>query len=496
MTDSFLAYPYPVSGGSNLSLQRAVPAARVSRLRYSWFILGALTGSIVTSVISNSLLGYPAENLSKLVSSVTAPAVPDLAPLPMPAAPDLAAAEPAAPAPVPATVVAAPVAEAAMALPATLTIQIKSGDTLISLLTDKKVSYDEAHNLVRTMKKVYDPKRLSIGQSLTMTLDKDTDNADGVIVTKLSIPVSAIKTVHVVRSGAGEFKVSSAEQPLVKAMARAGGTITSSLYQTGVNSNIPAPLLGEIINAYSYDVDFQRDIKDGDRIDVLYERSQTETGIPAGHGDVIFASLTLGGKEKRIYRYASADGTIGWFNGVGESIRKALLRTPINGARITSAFGMRKHPILGYSKMHRGVDFGAPTGTPIYAAGDGTVAEAGMKGSYGKYVRIKHDGKYSTAYAHASRIASGVKPGAKVKQGQIIAYVGTTGRSTGAHLHYEILEGNKQVNPSGVKFKTGQSIGRKEMARFKKQVDYVKMALDRVPLNAAVAYADTSVKAQ
>ncbi len=209
-------------------------------------------------------------------------------------------------------------------------------------------------------------------------------------------------------------------------------------------------------------------------MDVLFERFETKDGEVAGHGDVIFADLDLGDRDLRIYRYVDKNGNVDYYNEKGESVRKALPKTPINGAQITSGYGMRNHPILGYSKMHRGVDFGAPTGTPIYAAGDGVVEFVGQKGGYGNYLRIKHNNKYASAYAHISRFASGVAPGHRVKQGQIIAYVGSTGMATGPHLHYEILVNNEQVNPSNVKFKTGNVLGGKELVAFRKNMHHIE----------------------
>lgn len=236
-------------------------------------------------------------------------------------------------------------------------------------------------------------------------------------------------------------------------------------------------MLAELIKAFSYDVDFQRDVQRGDKLDVLYERMETKEGVPAGYGNVVYAALDLGKQTVKIYRYADKNGNADYYDVKGASVRKALLRTPINGAKITSRFGVRNHPILGYSKMHRGVDFGAPIGTPIYAAGDGTVNFASKKGGYGNYLVIRHSGKYSTAYGHVSRFARDITPGKKVKQGQIVAYVGNSGMSTGPHLHYEVLVNNQQVNPSGVKFKTGAVLGGKELAAFKRTVEQVHAQL-------------------
>ncbi|NBX04387.1 MAG: M23 family peptidase, partial [Alphaproteobacteria bacterium] len=268
--------------------------------------------------------------------------------------------------------------------------------------------------------------------------------------------------------------------------------INSSLYETGIDGGLPPALINELINAYSYDVDFQREIKKGDVMDVLYERIQTKDGKSVGNGNVVFANLELGDRTLKIYRYVGKDGTADYYNEKGESVRKALLRTPINGAKITSGFGMRNHPILGYSKMHRGVDFGAPTGTPIYAAGDGAVEFVGVKGGYGNYVKLKHNNQYSSAYAHVSRFAAGISPGKKVKQGQIIAYVGTTGASTGPHLHYEIMAKNEQVNPANVKFKTGNVLAGKDLLAFRATMQKVEKQLAAMPRGGVVAMAESS----
>lgn len=363
--------------------------------------------------------------------------------------------------------------------PLTLDLKVSTGDTLISILTDTGVSYQEAHKAVDSIRAVYNPRNLDIGQSVSVTLAKEPES-DLPVIASMNVPISNVASVQVTRRQDGDkaqFAASEIKAQLFRAAARAGGAIENSLYETGVKSGIPASVLGELVTAYSYDVDFQRDIHSGDRIDVLFERMQTRDGTVAENGNVLYAELNLAGKPMRIYRYADKAGHADYYNEKGESIRKALLRTPINGAKITSSFGMRNHPILGYSKMHRGVDFGAPTGTPIYAAGDGVISFAGKKGGYGNYLSIRHDKKYGSAYAHIHRFAKGMAPGTKVKQGQIIAYVGSTGASTGPHLHYEILVNNTQVNPAGVKFKTGNVLSGKDLAAFRKNVSQIQAQL-------------------
>jgi murein DD-endopeptidase MepM/ murein hydrolase activator NlpD len=228
--------------------------------------------------------------------------------------------------------------------------------------------------------------------------------------------------------------------------------------------------VADLIKTFSFDVDFQRDIQDGDSFEVLYERMENEDGEFVKSGKILFASLTLSGKTIPVY-YFERDGDGEYFTPNGEAIRKSLLRTPVDGARITSGFGMRMHPLLGFSKMHKGIDFGAPTGTPIYAAGSGTVVEIGKKGSFGNYIRIRHNGEYQTAYGHMSRFAKGLVKGEKVKQGQVIGYVGATGRATGPHLHYEIMVAGAQVNPAKVKTVASNKLTGKQLKAFQATVE-------------------------
>jgi len=346
----------------------------------------------------------------------------------------------------------------------------------MSLLTDAGVSGDEAHSAIAAIGSFYNPKTLGAGQNISVKLDKNPDASAPPVIASLTLPLSPTANLEVTRKN-DDFVVKQVDLPLERKLARAGGRIDSSIYETGVASGLPPALLNEVISAYSYDVDFQRDIQPGDSMDVLYEQMQTKNGATAGHGNVIYAELGLGDRILKIYRYVDRDGRAEYYDAHGQSLRKALLRTPVNGARITSGYGMRMHPLLGYSRMHRGIDFGAPVGTPIYAAGDGTVQFVGRRGGYGNFLQIKHNGTYATGYGHISRFATGIAPGRKVKQGQIVAYVGSTGMSTGPHLHYEILVNNEQVNPANVKFKTGTVLHGKELTAFRQQVGKVEAKL-------------------
>ena len=239
-------------------------------------------------------------------------------------------------------------------------------------------------------------------------------------------------------------------------------------------NDIPDPALAEYIRVMGFSVDFQREIRRGDAFELLYEQQ-----IDQITGDVIgtelhYAGLMLSGKQLGFYRYDHDGSRVGWYDRDGNSAARTLIRTPISGARLSSSYGMRKHPISGYNKMHKGVDFAAPSGTPIIAAGSGVITKSGWLGAYGRYVSIRHNGTYSTAYAHMSRIARGITPGARVEQGQIIGYVGSSGRSTGPHLHYEILVNNRKVNPLTVSLPTGEKIPPELLAPFKKRVELVE----------------------
>jgi len=222
----------------------------------------------------------------------------------------------------------------------------------------------------------------------------------------------------------------------------------------------------EFIYHFSFDVDFQRDIRPGNSFEVLFERHLNKNGKVVREGPVLHAALTLRNTTLRIYRHTSIEGKADYYNEKGQTVRKTLIRTPINGARLSSGYGMRKHPILGFSRMHRGLDFAAPIGTPIVASGSGAVVCAGRKGDYGKYIRIRHANQYATAYAHLSSFAKGIRTGKRVKQGEVIGYVGNTGLSTGPHLHYEVHHRGRKINPASVKCPPGRVLAGEELQRF------------------------------
>jgi murein DD-endopeptidase MepM/ murein hydrolase activator NlpD len=348
-------------------------------------------------------------------------------------------------------------------LPTDRIVTIGRGDTLMDVLRSGGVPADEAYAAITALRPVYDPRKLQIGQQLALTFGPLGTEADRFLGFKLDAAVDRVVTVGRDETG---FLADVAEKPLATDLVRAEAEITSSLYVAGVNVGVPPAIMIQLIQLYSFDVDFQRDIQPGDAFAVMFENQYDESGKAVQQGDIVYATLTLQGQTIRLYRYQPGNGDLDYFNEKGESARKALLRTPVDGARLSSGFGLRSHPVLGYSRMHKGVDFAAPTGTPIYAAGNGAVEMAGINGGYGRYVRIRHNGDYATAYAHMNGFGAGIHNGARVRQGQIIGYVGSSGMSTGPHLHYEVLRAGAQINPMGLKLPSGQKLARGELAKF------------------------------
>ncbi|MBX6324143.1 MAG: M23 family metallopeptidase [Rhodospirillaceae bacterium] len=342
-------------------------------------------------------------------------------------------------------------------------VEVRRGDTLLSLLRRVGLAREDARAAVDALRPVFSPRELQSGQEMRLTFRPGPSGT--LQLGAVRFDSGPDQEITLTRDEAGRFSAAAIDKRLTLSRARATGAIEANLFQAGMRSGVPFPVLRQLIQLFSYDVDLQRDLQPGNRFEVVYEQFEDEAGRPVKSGDVLFAALDLGDRSLAFYAFTTAEGQRDFYTRSGESIRKALLRTPIDGAEITSGFGMREHPILGFTRMHKGIDFGAPAGTPIYAAGDGTVVALGRRGGYGNYVRIRHNARYATAYAHASRFAKGLAVGSRVRQGQIVAYVGTTGRSTGPHLHYEVLVDGRQVDPQSVKL-VGRRLQGPELKRF------------------------------
>jgi murein DD-endopeptidase MepM/ murein hydrolase activator NlpD len=354
-----------------------------------------------------------------------------------------------------------------------LNVKVTNGDTLAGILDSAGINNTDIQKIISKLNEVYDLKRLAIGQQILLNFENYTDftgeNDEQNFTSKLQsirLQVEYEKEIIISRGKHDQFTATIINIPLKRYIVRAKGTINNSLIATASELNIPPSAILSLIKAYSYDVDFQRDIQPGNEIDVFFERYYRDNGEYSHDGEILFSSLSLNDRTINLYKYTDNNGNNDFYNDEGRSVRKELLRTPLNVTKISSGFGMRKHPILGYSKMHKGVDFAAPIGTPIFAAGNGVIEEIGRKGAYGNYIRIRHNKSYSTAYAHASRFSKGLRRGAKVKQGEVIAYVGTTGRSTGPHLHYEVIVNNQQVNPLSIKLTPGVKLAGSDLKKF------------------------------
>jgi murein DD-endopeptidase MepM/ murein hydrolase activator NlpD len=331
-------------------------------------------------------------------------------------------------------------------------VRVENGETLAGLLTRYGASRAEASAALASLTGVYDARRLRPGQAISLFFS-DAELTGVAFRSEPGASVTANRTT------AGAFAAREVLMPLTFENARIAAAVDGSLYSTALALGATDREIGALAEAFSYDVDFQRDVQPGDKFELVFERYYDDEGNTVRTGDLLFVSLETRRGPRNFYSFMPpGDARPDWYDADGKSARRFLMRTPINGARLSSGFGMRRHPILGYSRMHRGTDFAAPTGTPILAAGEGTVVRAGPYSSFGNYVRIRHANGYETAYAHLSRFARGVRAGTRVRQGQVIGYVGTTGRSTGPHLHYEVLRRGQQINPVNLRVANGRNL--------------------------------------
>jgi len=369
-------------------------------------------------------------------------------------------------------------------------IKVASGDTLMSVLTKKGgMSYNNAYHVVETLGPLYSPQDLRTHHKIKVIFKNYKAQK---IFTGLIIEKDQINSVVIKKMPDGRLASGLQEKEVTRTLKAGKGTIQSSLYLAADKADVPDSVILSMIKMYSWSVDFQRDIRKNDKFEVMYEEYTTEDGkVVPGKGNILYATLTLSDDPISLYRYEISKGDVDFFAPDGGSVRKTLMRTPINGARLSSGFGRRKHPVLGYTKMHKGLDFAAPRGTPIYAAGDGVLEKVGRNGSYGNYIRIRHRHGLKTAYAHMKGFKSGIRSGKRVKQGDVIGYVGTTGRSTGAHLHYEVIMGGRQVNPKTVKLPTqGRSLSGNNLDLFHGVMAQLNHDFENLGLSAQTSFAN------
>lgn len=347
-----------------------------------------------------------------------------------------------------------------------LTLRLERGDTIEKLLADIDVPEADRKQIHERFAALLKKRRLAVGQEVELVLQNVPEQPDAPRVLALSVRPQPEREYIVTRRADGVYEGEEKIYQVGPRIVRVEGERRGPLEQSGVRAGVPAGAMVEFVRALSYEVDFQRELKEGVKFTVLLEQLVTSDGRVTHPGRLLAGELRLSKRTVTVIRFRPQNGADGFYNPNGESVVRAFLRTPMDASKISSRFGMREHPVLGYSALHAGVDFAAPTGTPILAAGAGRVAQAGPNAGYGLYVKLQHTSDVATAYAHLSRLGPGIKPGAVVRQGQVIGFVGSTGLSTGPHLHYEFHRAGKQVNPLSQKFAMRAQLAGKDGQRF------------------------------
>ncbi len=339
--------------------------------------------------------------------------------------------------------------------------KIQPGETFNKIFENYSVEKKEIVKIKNSLKKKVNINKLNTKQIIQFKLDK-TNNK----INEFTFQISKTQKIILKRDYENDdFNEEIISIKLNKKIVYNENIIMNSLYKSATDQNIPPNIIINFAGIYGFQVDFQRDIRKKDKFQIMYELYLNEKNEIVETGEILYANLKLSGQDNSLY-FFDKQGSEGHYDKNGKSVKKALMKTPINGARLSSPFGMRKHPIDGYNKMHKGTDFAAPTGTPIMASGDGIVKKAGWCGGGGNCVKIKHNSTYQTVYAHMSKFARGIKAGVRVKQGQTIGYVGSTGKSTGPHLHYEVIVNGKKVNSQKLKLPSGKILKGKERKLF------------------------------
>jgi len=340
--------------------------------------------------------------------------------------------------------------------------KISSGETFDKILNNYSIPSNEILDIKKGLSSDYNLSNLKSNLDIKFTIDLSNNKK----ITSFLFPISRTEKILLTRNiDTDKFDKKKIITNLNKKIIFKEGKISQSLYKTAIDLNVQPNIIIEFARIYGFQVDFQRDIRKNDNFQIMYEVFEDDNGKVFETGNIIFADLKLSGVNNSLY-YFDKKGNEGHYDQNGKSVEKALMKTPINGARLSSAFGMRKHPIDGYNKMHRGTDFAAPMGTPIMASGSGVVTRARWCGGGGNCVKIKHNSTYETIYAHMKNFARGIKEGVRVKQGQIIGYVGSTGKSTGPHLHYEVIENGKKINSQKLKLPSGKILKSKNRELF------------------------------
>ena len=348
-------------------------------------------------------------------------------------------------------------------------VTIKAGQTFGDLINNYDIPDSEKFRISQLLSEKIDLKQLNIGTEIKITFLKKNNFIE---IKKINILDKKNNQIQILKKD-DKYEIDSSSVLAFTKNILKEIVINESLYKSAINADVPPNIIMQFVNLYGFDVDFQREIRNGNIIKIYYEVFLDNKLNIRKAGNIKFASLALSKNTYELYKYTTNDNNKSeYFDAAGKSAVKALMKTPINGASLSSGYGMRKHPILGYDRLHQGVDFAAPTGTPIMAAGTGFIEKIGMNGGAGNYIKIKHINGYKTAYGHMNKFAAGLKKGSKVTQGQTIGFVGSTGMSTGPHLHYEVIFNNKKINPMKMQLPSGRKLKGKILD------DFIKYASD------------------
>ena len=354
--------------------------------------------------------------------------------------------------------------------------KISAGETFNKILSNYLISSDEIAEIINELNSDYNLDNLKANLKIEFIIDQSSNKK----ITEIVFPKSRTEKIQLTRNlNTGLFKKKIIITNLNKKIIFKEAKILQSLYKTAIDLNIQPGIIIDFAGIYGFQVDFQRDIRKNDNFQIMYEVFQDDSGKVFETGNIIFANLKLSEVNNPLYYFSKKDSK-GHYDQNGKSVKKALMKTPINGARLSSSFGMRKHPIDGYNKMHKGTDFAAPMGTPIMASGDGIITRARWCGGGGNCVKIKHNSTFETIYAHMEKFGRGIKEGIRIKQGQIIGYVGSTGKSTGPHLHYEVIKNGKKINSQKLKLPSGKILKGNERKIF--EVNRIKIDVLRSEL--------------
>ena len=348
-----------------------------------------------------------------------------------------------------------------------LNYEIKKGDTIQNILKKYKVKNKEIQTTISKYKKYGNPNQLLVGNKIDIIIEKNPLANENSII-KFSVPVSKSTTIAIIKNEDNKITSKKIITKLYKKKTLSENVIKNNLYSAAIESQMNPEIIIEFARIFGFEIDFQRDIRKNDYFKIVYDKYFDENGKFIKSGSILYAHMSVNGRKISLYKFGD-DKNYGYFDVSGQSVEKALMKTPINGARLSSPFGMRKHPILGFNKLHTGTDFAAPSGTPIMASGSGTITKAKWCGGGGNCIKIKHNSTYETIYAHMKSFAKGMKVGKKVRQGEIIGYVGSTGMSTGPHLHYEVIVNGKKVNSQKLKLPSGKVLKNNERKEFELQ---------------------------